>query len=95
METVGPFLKETQGSQYILAITDHHSKLAWVISTAKTVATHSANLYMDPWLVTYGLPTYLLAESGTQFVSKFFAAVCALPAGKHLPPAAYYSQIND
>lgn len=57
-------------------------------------ATHIANLFMEQWLISYGITSYLQTDNGTQFVNRFFAIVRALPGGKHLTTRAYHLHTN-
>lgn len=78
MGIVGLFSQTVQGNQNIFVRTDRYLKSTRAVSTLKTTAMHVANVFMKHRLISYGIPTYLMAESRTQFVSKFFATVCAL-----------------
>lgn len=69
-------------------ITNRYSKLAWAIPTFKTTASPVADMFMDYLLITYIIETYLLTSNGIQFVSTFFAAVCAILRTKLLTIAA-------
>lgn len=83
MDIDGSFSKAAQGIQYTHVITDRYCKLTRAIQTSGRTATHVTNLFMDHWLIPYRITTYLLTDYGTQFVSMFFAAVCALLGVKH------------
>lgn len=51
-------------------------------------------MFTEHWLITYGIPTYLLDDSGDQFVGKLFATVCTLLRVTHLTTMVYHPQTN-
>lgn len=95
MDFTGPISKTVQGNQNILVTTDRYSKLTVAIPASKTTAPLVASMFMDHWIVLYSVPKTLLTGGQTQFLSKFFAILCALLRVEHLTPAAYYSQTNN
>lgn len=90
-----PLSKTRQGNQYICLITDRYSKLMRAISTFKTSETHMADIFVDYWVVPFGIPTYLLMDNGPQFVGKFLTLVCGHLGVEHLTKTAYHPQTND
>lgn len=61
---------------------------------SKTTASHIAAFAMDNWTIPYGIPTNVLTDSRTQFVSKFFQFLCAFLGRKRLTTTAYHLQTN-
>lgn len=53
-----------------------------------------ANLFMDNWIIPYGIPTFLLTYNGLQFVSQFFRTLCSLLGTKHVTTTSYQPQRN-
>lgn len=94
-DTVDPFPKTIQGSQYILVTTDRYSKLTRAVPIPKMKATYFLNLFKNHWLIPYGIPIYLHTDIETQFVSRFFATICALQGVNRLTTLAYRPQTND
>lgn len=94
MDIVEPFPQTAQGGQYIFVISDRYYKLAGAVTTSKKTATYVWSVIVDHWRVPSGSPTYLLTDSETQFVSKFFATVCAQFGSKHLTFTAFQPLTN-
>lgn len=36
---------------------------------------HTAKYFIDHWIISYGIQTYLLSDNGQLFVSRFFLAI--------------------
>lgn len=53
-----------------------------------------ANVFFDYWVVSYGIPSYLLTDRGPQFVSKFSVAICTYQGAKYLSTTTYHLPKN-
>lgn len=53
-------------------------------------ALHITFLFTDNWAISYGIPTHVLPEYGTRFVSKLFKLLCAFLGVKNLTTTAYH-----
>lgn len=53
------------------------------------------DLFIDHWIVPYGLPTYLLTDNRVQLTKKFFATLCTVLGVKDLATTAYDPQSNS
>lgn len=58
------------------------------------IATDAAQMYVDHWVILYGIPEQLLMNNGSQFVGKFFNAACVLMGKKLKTTAAYHLLTN-
>lgn len=94
MEIIEPLPKTLHGNLYVLVITDCYSKLTTVIPTSKTAASHVANPFLNLWIVTFGVPTYLLADNGPQFACMFFQSVDRQLEIGHLTTTFYHPHTN-
>lgn len=94
MDILEPLPETMQGNQYVVIITDRYSKLTRAIKTSKTAAAHMANIFLDHWIVSFDISSYLLTDNGTRFRSKFFASICGYLGVKHLTTTAYHPQTN-
>lgn len=45
------------------------------IPRSKKVATLVVNVFVEPWIALYGIPNYILADKGLQFVSRVFGTL--------------------
>lgn len=94
MDVIDPFPRAAQGSQCIHDITDYYSKLKMAPQISKKTVAQVRIVFIDYWLILYGIPMYLQTDTGTQIVSQFFAVVCAPLGAKHLTIKPYHSQGN-
>ena len=94
MDILGPLPKTKQGNQFVVVLTDRYSKLTRAIPTGKTTATTVATIFVDHWVIPYGIPNYVLTDNGPQFVAKFFASVCLALGVKHVTTTAYHPRTN-
>lgn len=79
-------------NQFVALITNWYSKLTWKTVTAQTTATQIATLFLDFWVMSWEIPSYLLTENRLQFVWKFSSALCSLLGFKKLKTAVYHLQ---
>lgn len=91
MHILCPLSKTSQSKQYLLNLTDRYSKLTRTIPTSKTNATH-ASLFLNHWIIPFGIPAYLLTNNDTQFFTKFFPSVRGFPGVEDFTTMAYLLQ---
>lgn len=85
--------KTKQGHQFIIVMTDRHSKLIQAVSVPKTTASNVLVVVLKNWVVPYSILSWR-TDSGPQFVSKIFAALCT-SIGTNLNTATeYHPQAN-
>lgn len=70
-----PLPKAKSGNQLVVMIEDRYSRPPRTIPTTKTKATHIATIFLEIWVLPYGIPKLVLTEKGPQFVVKFFSAL--------------------
>lgn len=88
----GSITEEDIRERHVIVLTDCYTKLESAIPVATVTSTSPMTVFVDNWVIFYGIPLYLPTENGLQFVSKFFAA-CNVQFGiKHLKTTAYHPQ---
>lgn len=70
MEILGPYSKTSQDSEWVLILTDWHSKHIWAIPTSTQTATETANFFLDHPIISMGTRTNLLTENISQNVRR-------------------------
>lgn len=75
-------------------MTDRYTKLTKAIQTSKTNDTTVASIFLEHSVANYGIPFELLTKNGSQFVSKFFLAVCITLRVNYITNTEYYPQTN-
>lgn len=51
-------------------------------------------IFLEDWVVRYGIPDRLLMDKGPKFVENFFNAVCVALETKLITTTAYHRQTN-
>lgn len=87
-----PLSKLTSGNQHVAVIRDWVSNLTWTIPTTTRKAKKVGTIFLDRWVMPYGITPYALTDSGTQFVREFFTTFCLLFGFKKLTTTAYHLQ---
>lgn len=72
MKIMGPPPKTSNGNQFVLVMTDHYLKLARAVLTSERTGTHIASMFMNNKTITYKIPAYVMTDSKSKFISKFF-----------------------
>lgn len=62
---------------------DRYTKLPKALPTSNKTASHIASLFLDKWVVLYGVPKYVLTDNETKLISGFCDFLCALLATKN------------
>lgn len=92
MESFGPLPMKIKGSQHIVIILHKFSKFTRAGPTAKTTTTVMACTSIDSWVVWWSIPSYLLKDNWTKFVSKCFDIVCPHLSSKLMTATAIHPQ---
>lgn len=82
-------------NQYVTIITSRNSKLSREIPIVKTSTLHVATIAFDNWLISHCIPSFLLPNTGSQFVAKLFEELCLDLKITHLTTMACLQQKND
>jgi Integrase zinc binding domain/Integrase core domain len=76
IDILGPFSKTVHSNRFLLVNSDRFSKLTRTIPMRTTTALAVAKAFCTHWGFSFGPPTFLLSDNGTQFTAKFFIEVC-------------------
>lgn len=91
---LGPLSKTKQSNHYICVVTDQYSRLAQAIFMSETSSTNMASLFLDYWMVPFGVLTYLLTDNAPWSVDKLLTLVSWYLGVKNLTTTAYCPQIE-
>lgn len=94
MDIFIPCPKTTNGNQFVKIMINRYLKLTRAVPPLKTSTTHIATTFSHNWNVPYGIPAYVLTNSGTRFVSKFLRTICYFLGLKHLTTTAHHPQTS-
>lgn len=76
MDILSLLPKTATGNQFVMAITNRYTKLTRAIPSSKTTETHGASIFLDHFIVSYGIPGFFLTDNCPPFVRKFFETFC-------------------
>lgn len=70
IDILGPLPRASNGSRYLLVITDRYSKITRTVPLRTITAYTVAKAFKSHWVFPYGPPVNLLPDNGGQFASK-------------------------
>lgn len=76
MDNVVALSKTIYGSQFVIKIICRCSKLTWAVGTAKMTITQIVKIFLDHWVMKYGIPMYMLIVKGMHFIQKLVSTLC-------------------
>ena len=94
MGLLGPYLPTKNSSTNILVITDRFSKVTQMTPLLPTTAPAVANVFIDNWVIPYGLPVLIKFDNRLKFVAKFFEAMCLTLGLKQVTKTSFHPQTN-
>lgn len=94
IDILGPLPATKSGNQHEIVLTNRYTKLTRTILVTKVISMGAAAVFLDNWVIPYGISTNLLTYNGLGFFLKFFAAVTALLGIKSLSAIAFHPQTN-
>lgn len=90
-----PLPKTAKENKYVVLITDRSPKLTRAILSAKITTTNVANIYIQGWVLLYGISSYILTDNSTQFVSNFFFTLYNHFDTKYLTKTTFRRHTNE
>jgi hypothetical protein len=94
IDTLGPLPKTRQGNQYILAITDYHTRWPIALPMRNQRTPTVAQLLVEHVFCQHGFPATLLSDRGSNYLSDLMAAVLKVFHVRKLNTTAYHPQTN-
>jgi len=92
MDLVGPLPTTRHGNSYILVCQDYFTRWPAAFPLPNMTAATVANVFFLRWICTFGPPTQLHTDQGTQFESNLFAELCDLFNIHKTRTTAYHPQ---
>ena len=88
------FLKSHSGNQYAVVFVDYLTKWLEVFATSDQTALTIAHLFVQQIVSRHGVPTELLSDRGTAFLSKLMQAICEVMGVHKVNTTAYHPQTD-
>lgn len=64
MDILGKLSRCIHGNQYVIIMTETHSKLIGAVTNKNASATHSTKVFLDHWSISFGIPSFALTDDG-------------------------------
>ena len=94
VDLIGP-LPESNGFDMILVIIDYFTKMKVFMPTYQTITSlMAADLFKTHAFKRFGIPTGIVSDRGTQFVSEFMTELYRILGIKGMPSTAYHPQTD-
>lgn len=95
MDFVGPITPpSSDGSRYILVITDLLSKFVISKATRDNSALTAAKVLVEEVILKYGSPNQILTDNGSHFTAEIFNAITSLCGVCHVYTTPYHPKAN-
>ena len=94
LEIVGPLPTTEHNNRYILTIQDMLTKCVINIPLEIMEAQTVAEAFIQDCILIYGIPSEIITDQGTNFVSKMFSTCCKLLEITRVYTAVYRPQSN-
>lgn len=90
MDILGPLSNSPSGNQFLLAVMDHYIMLTRTVLTSQKTASPFASFLLNHREISYGIPTHLITDIGTQFIRKCFESISGILGTKQLSARVYH-----
>uniref|UniRef100_A0A8C1ZRU1 Integrase catalytic domain-containing protein n=1 Tax=Cyprinus carpio TaxID=7962 RepID=A0A8C1ZRU1_CYPCA len=94
VDFVGPLPRTPYGNAYILVFLDYFSKWVEVRAVREATAQVATSKLLSEVFARHGMPTYLISDRGSPFVSELFNHVLTTLGSEHRLMTAYHPQTN-
>lgn len=94
IDILGPLPRTVNGNQLVVVMTVRYSQLTRALPSDETSSVHVENVFIDSWIVLYGILSYVLTYTEVKFTSKLFAVLCTMLRVKHQTTTACHPQTN-
>lgn len=94
IDILGPLPKTRSANQYILVVTDYHTRWPMAFPMKNQRAATVASLLVEQVFCQHGFPATLLSDQGKNFMSELMRAVLDVFHVKKVNTTAYHPQTN-
>lgn len=94
LDIVGPLPFSQNSNKYILTFQDNLTKYSEAIPLPTADAHTVAEEFVTKIICRHGIPSTVLTDQGSNFLSKLFADVCKLLKSRKIQTTAYHPQTN-
>jgi hypothetical protein len=94
LDVVGPIPMSQSGMKYVLVTQDRLSRWVQFAPMTNTSANTTTRTFLRDWVCTYGPPSKLLTDRGTNFMSAWFQGLARFLGTEPTKCVAYRAQAN-
>ncbi|PNF18384.1 hypothetical protein B7P43_G12483 [Cryptotermes secundus] len=94
LDVVGPLPTTETGMKYILTCQDNLSKYFIVIPMQNQTADEVTDVFVKNIILSYGIPTEIVTDQGSNFMSDVFKRICKLFQIEKVCTTAYHPESN-
>ena len=93
-DIAGPLKETERGNKYFIVVIDHFTKYIQIYPMKKIQAEDVAQILVDQWMMTFGIPDSILSDGGTQYRSKLLELVYEYLDINGLKTTPFHPQCN-
>nr|CAD2163108.1 unnamed protein product [Meloidogyne enterolobii] len=94
IDLLGPIQKSLRGHQYIFVAVDSFSKWAMAVPIRNQTASTIADIFLKEIVCRFGIPSLIITDQGTQFMSSTFQDLAKSLNFRHQPTTPYHQSAN-
>jgi transposase InsO family protein len=94
LDVVGPLNKTENNMKYVLTCKDNLSKYFIAIPLQNQTTEEISKAFVKHIILIYGIPTEVLTNQGSNFMSEIFKRVCKLLKIEKIHTTAYHPESN-
>ncbi|XP_046659142.1 uncharacterized protein K02A2.6-like [Homalodisca vitripennis] len=92
IDYVGAFPRCKSGNKFLLVCVDAFSKFVWLFPLRSATAQLTTKVLRTNIFQHFGIPTTIVSDNGTQFLSNEFKRMCFGHGIRHVTTSPYYPQ---
>lgn len=93
IDTLGPLPADAEGNEYIIVIIDSFTRWVELYPCPSANAAEAVKALLS-YIKTFGQPSQLLSDNGTQYANQVVAELCAILGTEHIRTVAHSHQEN-
>uniref|UniRef100_A0A8D0D922 Integrase catalytic domain-containing protein n=1 Tax=Sander lucioperca TaxID=283035 RepID=A0A8D0D922_SANLU len=94
VDLMGPFPRSSNGNLYLIVFVDYYTRWVEMFPLRKATAETVSQILRKEILTHWGVPTFILSDQGSQFVSSVFEETCRRWNLKQKRTSPYHPQTN-
>ena len=94
VDLMGHFPRSSNGNVYLLVFVDYYTRWVEMFPLRKATSETVSQILTKEILTRWGVPSYILSDRGSQFVSSIFEETCSRWNLRQKRTSAYHPQTN-